>query len=77
MVAWEKQDEKSPLWKHSLRSHGGETYDIDIRTMAKCFGKPSRRLISEAVLIEELASEETMNSKLEWSYAKLNKVQAV
>ena len=45
--------------------------------MTRCFGKPSRRLISEAVLIEELASDETMNSKLEWSYAKLNKVKAI
>ena len=77
MVAWEKQDEKSPLWKHSIGCHGGRKFDIDITTMARFFGKPSRRLISEAVLIEELASDETMNSKLEWSYAKLNKVKAI
>ena len=31
-------------------------------------------MINEAVLIDELKDEETMNSRREWSYVKLNKV---
>ena len=42
--------------------------------MSQSFGKPSRRMISEAVYIDELKDEETMNSRREWSYTKLNKV---
>ena len=30
--------------------------------------------ISEAVLIDELSAEETMNAKNEWTYVKLNKL---
>ena len=40
----------------------------------KCFGKPSRRLITEAVMIEELGENETMNSKSEWGYVNLRKI---
>ena len=41
----------------------------------KSFGKASRRMIAESVLIEQLSEKETMNSKKEWSYVKLNKVK--
>ena len=75
ILAWEKREEKSPLWKHSQLFHDGNTFDMDIRLVSRCFGKPSRRLVTEAVMIEELQPEETMNSKIEWSYAKLNKVR--
>ena len=40
--AWEKREEKSPLWKHSQLFHDGNTFDMDIRLMSRCFGKPSR-----------------------------------
>ena len=42
--------------------------------MKRCFGDPTKRHISEAVLIDELTDEQTMNSKNEWSYIRLAKV---
>ena len=51
------------------------TVDMHLNSRCRCFGKPSRRLITEAVLIGELKDNEVMNSRREWSYACLNKVQ--
>ena len=47
---------------------------MEVKITDKSFGKPSRRMITEAVMIEGLRDEETMNSKQEWTYVKLNKV---
>ena len=63
-----------PLKRHRELYHGGDEVDVGCKILAQCFGKPSRRMISEAVYIDELKDSETMNSKREWSYAKLNKV---
>ncbi len=71
---WLKKDEESPLWKHAQLYHNGNEFDMEITVMKQCFGKPSRRRISEAVLIDELPEEKTMNSRKEWSYIKLSKV---
>ena len=38
------------------------------------FGKPSRRLITELVMIENLREDEAMNNMQEWTDVKLNKV---
>ena len=73
---WLKQEEDSPLWKHSQMYHNGGDFEFDIRVIGRCFGKPSRRRITEAVRIDELDDEKTMNSKGEWSYIKLSKVVA-
>ena len=54
--------------------HNGEDYDIDIQVISRCYGKPSKRLITEAIMIEELPIEKAMNSKKEWTYTKLNKI---
>ena len=74
---WAKQDDGSPLWKHSQLYHGGGDFEVDVEILAKCYGKPSRRKITEAVLIDELPENESMNSKKEWSYVKLSKVGMV
>ena len=63
--------------KHSMLYHNGGEFDVDIRVLAKCYGKPSKRKITEAVLIEELPNNKAMNSKKEWSYSKLSKVGMV
>ena len=46
-----------------------------MKVLSKCYGKPSRRLITESVLIDEIPDGMTMNAKSEWSYVKLAKVQ--
>ena len=60
--------------RHSNLYHGGERFEIQIRILAECYGKPSRRLITEAVMIDEIPGHLTMNNKSEWSYIKLSKV---
>ena len=71
---WRSQCENNPLWRHSELYHNGQDFDLEVKITDKSFGKPSRRMIAESVLIEQLNQEETMNSKKEWSYVKLNKV---
>ena len=71
---WERGVEKCPLLKHSHLYHGGEKFDFGVRVLKNCYGKPSRRMITEAVLINELSDTETMNSKREWSFVELDKV---
>ena len=60
--------------RHSDECHGGHAFEFEVKILSRCFGKPSRRLITEAVLIGKLKDGEVMNSKREWSYAYLNKV---
>ena len=45
--------------------------DVEIKVIKHCFGKPSRRMISEAVLFEQLKDDENMNNKREWTYTRL------
>ena len=66
-------DEK-PLKRHRELYHGGEDVEVSCKIVSRCYGKPSRRMIHEAVYIDELDDDETMNSMREWSYVKLNKV---
>ena len=72
---WERGVENNPLTRHSELYHNGEKFDVEVKVEARCYGKPSRRYITEAVMIEELREDETMNNKNEWSYVKLKKVQ--
>ena len=70
----DESDEKAVVRRHKELFHDGEEVELGCRVLSQCFGKPSRRLIHEAVLIDELKDDETMNSKREWSFVKLNKV---
>ena len=47
---------------------------MGVKILKNCFGDPTTRRITEAVLIDELTAEETMNAKNEWTYIKLNKI---
>ena len=74
MEAWERRDDESPLQRHSNIYHEGERFDVDLKILAKCYGRPSRRMITEAVMIEDLPDEEALNNKNEWTYTKLGKM---
>ena len=74
---WLKKCEDSYLYKHSLEYHNGETFRINVKIGAQCFGKPTSRMITEAVMIEELPDENSLNSKSEWTYVKLPRVNIV
>ena len=72
---WRNRDVKSPLWRHSQEYHQGGVFELEVKVTDKSFGMPSRRMITESVMIEQLDENETMNSKQEWTYVKLNKVR--
>ena len=67
--------DKKPVKRHSELFHGGRVVEMGCKVLSQCYGKPTRRMIHEAVLIDELKEGETMNSRREWSYVKLNKVR--
>ena len=74
MNDWTQGDDRCPLVRHSVLYHSSDDFEFNIRVIGKCYGKPSRRLITEAVMIDELSDDETMNNKKEWSYVVLNKI---
>ena len=61
MRDWENQESHSPLWRQSELYHGGQEFEVGVKVIKNCFGKLSRRMISEAVMIEQLRNNETMN----------------
>ena len=71
---WNRGVETNPLLKHSHLFHDGQRFDFGVKILKRCYGRPSRRLITEAVLINELAETETMNNKHEWNFVELDKV---
>jgi hypothetical protein len=77
MDDWEKKRDRCPLWRHSMQYHSGAEFEYEIKIVSRCFGKPTRRLITEAVAIDELTPDMTMNNKAEWSYVNLSKVNIV
>ena len=73
---WKSKDTKCPLYRHSQLYHGGKEFKVGVKILKSCFGDPTTRKITEAVMIDELTAEETMNAKSEWTYVKLNKLTA-
>ena len=67
--------DECPLRRHSILFHDGRDFEFEVKILRNCFGKPSRRMITEAVYINELKEEETMNSKQEWTFIELNKLR--
>ena len=65
--------EGSVLFEHSKKYHEGRDFEVEVTILARCFGQPTTRMITEAVLIDELSDQETMNAKTEWTYVKLPK----
>ena len=51
--------------------HNGGGFRVEVKILKNCFGDLTTRRISEAVLIDELSANETMNAKSEWTYDKL------
>ncbi len=63
--------EGSVLYENSKKYHERQSFSIKVSILARCFGEPMTRLITEAVLINGLSDEETVNSREEWSYIRL------
>ena len=71
---WKRKESSSPLHRHSQIFHGGKSFPVSIKLLKRCFGDPTGRKITEAVLIDKLSNDQPMNGKNEWTYVKLNKV---
>ena len=71
---WEMKEDDSCLHKHSLECHEGGVFQLDLKLVARCYGAPTTRMITESVHIEELPEENSMNAKSEWTYVRLPRV---
>ena len=71
---WEKKSEESPLWRHSVDHHSMNTFPVKVRILDRCFGKPTQRMITEVVMIEDMDENEAMNNKKEYGCVKIPKV---
>ena len=60
-----------PLVRHSSEYHEGKKFSTSVKIKECMYGKPSRRMIGEAVYIDALLDSEAMNGKSEWSYVRL------
>jgi len=71
---WETKSEKSVLWQHSMEHHNSKEFPVEAKILSRCFGKPTKRLITEVVMIEEMTDTEGMNNKAEYGYVRMPKV---
>ena len=69
---WEAKAEDSYLHKHAVQYHNGGTSNINVKILAQCYGKPTTRMITAAVTVEELPDDNSLKS--EWTYVKLLRV---
>jgi hypothetical protein len=46
---WERRAEDSVLHKHSVQCHEEERFEVGIKLIGSCYGKPTARLITEAI----------------------------
>ena len=71
---WEKKKEDSPLWKHSVEHHGMNTFPVEVKVLKRCFGQPTRRMITEVVMIEDMNDGEALNNKTEYGYVRIPRI---
>ena len=74
ITAWNEGDDECLLQHHSNIYHKGNRFDVLLRIVAEFYGKPSRRLVTEAMKIDGIPDGQAMNNKNEWTYTNLKKV---
>ena len=74
---YEKKDEKLIIWKHAAKQHEDEKFPMKIKVNCQCFGQPSRRLVTEAVMINKMDVRESMNRKEEWNSMRIPRIDIV
>ena len=52
-------------------------FEVGVKVIASCYGKPTTRLITEAVEINEVPEENSMNERTEWNYVRIPEVAVV
>ena len=63
--AFNDQEEKSVLWI-LVQKHRHESFETQIKIKARCYGKLTKHLILEAVLLDELKEKESINQSDPW-----------
>ena len=48
------------IYRHQELYHENGDFDFEVSILSKCFGKPSRRMITEAVTIGEIDEEKSI-----------------
>ena len=66
--------EEAPLWRHSSEYHNGGSFPVEMKILSRCFGKPTRRKITEAVLIQSMEQEKSLKNKNEYGFVQIPKV---
>ena len=68
---WKNKKEDSPLWRHAVEYHNMNVFPVKMRVLDRCFGRPTRRMITEVVMIDEMEDTETLNNKKEYGYVRV------
>ena len=64
----DREDDNKPLAKHSFDEHEGKKVKFNVKLKGNTYGKPSRRMLTEAVYIDDMMTFESMNEKKGWSH---------
>ena len=64
----------SPLWRHCLEEHGGELQTFQMSVTGSYRNDAMLRQISEAVQIENTATDTLMNDRAEWNMTRVPRV---
>ena len=71
---YQHKRERSVMWKHCVRKHNGDEQNFLMRVVDQVRGDPTKRLILEAVRINEIPEERRINDKEEWIIGKMPSV---
>ena len=67
----DRENDNKPIARHSYEEHEGKKVKFGVKVIGNMFGKPSKRMIGEAVYIDDLMTTESMNEKTGWSHVLL------
>ena len=68
---YSEKDREKPVAKHSYKEHQGKKIMMGVKVIGNMYGKPTKRMIAEAVNIDELSESESMNEKRGLSFVKI------
>ena len=67
----DRENESKPIARHSYEEHQGRKIRIGVKVIGSMYGQPTKRMIAEAVKIDNLLVSESMNEKRGWSCVQI------
>ena len=64
----DRENENKPIARHSYEEHQGRRIKFGVKVIGNMYGRPTKRIIGEAVYIDDLMVSESMNEKRGWSH---------